>query len=138
MRAMANSTSWGACTHGDDAAAPDVTSGLEAAAALAEQHHAECGAVRPEREAEAVEHLCLAGEGQPGAAGGGAQRADLLRDGEPALDELDDLGVAGVDLVAQGRDAVVSRGGCGGGGHGGSFAFSEAVGSGNEKRPGLS
>jgi hypothetical protein len=42
----------------------------EAAAALAQQHHAERRAVPAEGGLEAGEYLLLAGEGQPGAAGG--------------------------------------------------------------------
>ena len=66
----------------------------------------------PSASPEPGEHLLLAGQRQPGAAAGGAQRADLLRDGQPALHELDDLGVAGVDLAAQLADP---RRGVGGG-----------------------
>jgi hypothetical protein len=94
----------------------DRTHDSEPAAALAEQHHAERGAVRPQGCAEAGEHLLFAGEGQPGAAGGGTQRTDLLGDRQPTVHELDDLGVAGVDRAAQLTDPRrrVADGGGGG------------------------
>ena len=64
--------------------------------------------VRAEGGAEAGQHLLLPGEREPGPAGGGAQRADLLGDGQPALHQSDDLGVAGVDLVAQLGDPLLA------------------------------
>src|SRR5215218_4056140 len=102
----------------------------EPAAALTEQHHAEGGAVRAQRTPEAGEHLLLAGEVEARAAAGRSQGADLLGDRQTAADELDDLGVAGIDRGAQLADPLhLGAGdgdGCGGGGgegvHGVSFA----------------
>src|SRR5215218_359596 len=93
----------------------------EPAAALAEQQHAQRGAVPAEGGPEPGEHLLLAGEVQPGAAAGRAHGADLLRDGQPALHERDDLGVARVDRAAQLLDAFRRIGGGGLGAHGMSF-----------------
>src|SRR4051794_37416711 len=88
---------------------------LQPAAALTEQHHAQRSAVPAERVLEPGEDLLLARQREPGAAGRGAQLPDLVGDGEPALDELDDLGVAGVDRGAQLADAGGGvRGGVGG------------------------
>src|SRR3989440_4791379 len=64
----------------------------------------ELGAVRAQGTAEAVEDLPLAGEHQPGTAGGDAGRADLLGDGRPFLPQPDDRLVNLVDPGPQVRD----------------------------------
>src|SRR3954452_16658417 len=143
MRAMVVLLSWVGADE-DGTATPDVTSrawapcraptrarewrgaggpSSEPAAALTEQHHPERGAVGAECVLEPGEDLLLARERQAGAARGRAQRADLPRDGQPTLHQLDDLGVTGVDLGAELTDArcgfgvggVSGEGGGGGG-----------------------